>query len=129
MNNINNNGSGLETQVTQVIQVTLVGYEFDAGTETDNQINQWLGNPSAAPRYCSDPRTSIEALERFAVAPIVLPTVPTGKPKRGEKFVQEFVAVFEKGGTIYSTVPFTQEAHAVAAVLWFVAGEDKSQVT
>ena len=122
MNNLNNNGSGLETQVT------LVGYEFEAGSETDAQIHEWLQDPGPVRLYCSDAAACIEALERFEVVPFILPTAPTKKPKRGEKFVEEFVAVFEKDGILYSTIPFAKETQAAAAALWFVAG-DKSRLT
>jgi len=120
MNNLYINDSDLGTQVT------LVGYEFEAGSETDAQIHEWLGEPGPVKLYCSDASACIEALKRFEV--VILPTVPLKKPKRGEKFVQEYVAVFEKGGTLYSTIPFAQETHAAAAALWHVV-ENKSRLT
>lgn len=122
---------------TQEPQVKIVGMEFTAGPEGNEQIEEALGYTThrfptgevyrtngpylmeLARDYCADAALCIEMLDERGIVPFIL---PTEKPKGARKFEPGFVAVFEIRGEIHVTTPQASEEAAAACALWFALG-------
>lgn len=120
---------------TQVPQITVVGFEFEAGPKGNAQIAEAYGHHVATfptgefhkivgehvmcplADYCDDLMLSLDSLEERGVIAIVL---PTEKPKGARKYEPGFCAAFDLAGSLHVTSPQPTEAAAAAAALWFV---------